>query len=189
MAVADSESAAVETAPEVVATSTASTTEVASASEAAQGSTSSGIAIPPALAVELDQLLPDAENGTTSQMTALMGETVLLPCKAYSLGQRTVSQIIFTHPFFFCARRRCEASRVDCYIRFAAMAHDLGRDSINISISLMDVLVPSIAIDQMDRASIFSLLPCPVLVPDWTRFDYYIDRHKKARQKNQNTLI
>lgn len=43
------------------------------------------------VAVELDELLPEmAENGTTSRTTVLLGETVLLPCKAYSLGQRTV---------------------------------------------------------------------------------------------------
>jgi hypothetical protein len=30
------------------------------------------------------------ENGTTNHMIVLQGETVLLPCKAYSLGQRTV---------------------------------------------------------------------------------------------------
>jgi hypothetical protein len=56
----------------------------------AEGSSNSA-AIPPGLAVELDQLIPEAENGTTNQVTVLMGETVLLPCKAYSLGQRTVS--------------------------------------------------------------------------------------------------
>lgn len=45
------------------------------------------------VAVELDELLaPDAaENGTVQRVTVQIGETVLLPCKAYSLGQRTVS--------------------------------------------------------------------------------------------------
>lgn len=47
------------------------------------------------VAVELEELLPEhhqtAENGTYSRLTVLVGETVLLPCKAYSLGQRTVS--------------------------------------------------------------------------------------------------
>lgn len=45
-------------------------------------------------AVELDELMkPEtaAENGTLHRVTAQLGETVLLPCKAYSLGQRTVS--------------------------------------------------------------------------------------------------
>ena len=51
--------------------------------------TSIGMAEP--LTVELDQLLPEAENGTTSHVTVLVGETTLLTCKAYSLGQRTVS--------------------------------------------------------------------------------------------------
>lgn len=46
------------------------------------------------MAVELEELLPEtAENGTTSRTTILLGETVLLPCKAYSLGQRTVISI------------------------------------------------------------------------------------------------
>lgn len=51
------------------------------------------VALSPALAVELDELLPPTENGTTSHVTAVVGETALLPCKAYSLGQRTVSWI------------------------------------------------------------------------------------------------
>lgn len=43
------------------------------------------------VAVELEELLPEtAENGTISHTTVLLGETVLMPCKAYSLGQRTV---------------------------------------------------------------------------------------------------
>ncbi|XP_046650888.1 uncharacterized protein LOC124341979 isoform X1 [Daphnia pulicaria] len=46
------------------------------------------------VAVELEELLPETmENGTTNHMIILQGETVLLPCKAYSLGQRTVSWI------------------------------------------------------------------------------------------------
>ncbi|KAI9561026.1 hypothetical protein GHT06_011982 [Daphnia sinensis] len=50
--------------------------------------TSSGVA------VELEELLPETtENGTTNHMTVLQGDTALLPCKAYSLGQRTVSWI------------------------------------------------------------------------------------------------
>jgi len=52
-----------------------------------------GIAISPALAVELDELMPETENGTTNYVTVVVGETALLPCKAYSLGQRTVSWI------------------------------------------------------------------------------------------------
>ena len=69
-----------------------SKTAVAAVSGAAEAEGSSNsAAIPPGLAVELDQLIPEAENGTTNQVTVLMGETVLLPCKAYSLGQRTVS--------------------------------------------------------------------------------------------------
>lgn len=47
--------------------------------------TSSGVA------VELEELLPETtENGTTNHMTVLQGDTALLLCKAYSLGQRTV---------------------------------------------------------------------------------------------------
>uniref|UniRef100_A0A0P5VQM0 Uncharacterized protein n=2 Tax=Daphnia magna TaxID=35525 RepID=A0A0P5VQM0_9CRUS len=46
------------------------------------------------VAIELEELLPEIiENGTASHMTILQGETALLPCKAYSLGQRTVSWI------------------------------------------------------------------------------------------------
>jgi hypothetical protein len=46
------------------------------------------------VAVELEELLPETmENGTTNHMIILQGETVLLPCKAYSLGQRTVNII------------------------------------------------------------------------------------------------
>ncbi|KAK4005027.1 hypothetical protein OUZ56_006751, partial [Daphnia magna] len=42
------------------------------------------------VAIELEELLPEIiENGTASHMTILQGETALLPCKAYSLGQRT----------------------------------------------------------------------------------------------------
>lgn len=49
------------------------------------------VEIPSAIAVELDELLPEmAENGTTTRMAILQGETILMPCKAYSLGQRTV---------------------------------------------------------------------------------------------------
>lgn len=56
--------------------------------------TGKAVPIPSAVAVELDELLPEtAENGTITRMTVLLGETVLLPCKAYSLGQRTVSWI------------------------------------------------------------------------------------------------
>lgn len=51
------------------------------------------MALSPALAVELDELLPQTENGTTSHVTVIVGQTALLPCKAYSLGQRTVSWI------------------------------------------------------------------------------------------------
>ena len=56
--------------------------------------TSKAVPIPSAVAVELDELLPEtAENGTITRMTVLLGETVLLPCKAYSLGQRTVNAL------------------------------------------------------------------------------------------------
>ena len=49
------------------------------------------VEIPSAVAVELDELLPEmAVNGTITSMVVLLGETVLMPCKAYSLGQRTV---------------------------------------------------------------------------------------------------
>ena len=47
-------------------------------------------------------LLPEmAENGTTTRMAILQGETILMPCKAYSLGQRTVRYSFFFF-FFFC---------------------------------------------------------------------------------------
>lgn len=53
---------------------------------------SQGVGIPSAVAAELDELLPETgENGTTTRLTVLQGETAFLPCKAYSLGQRTVS--------------------------------------------------------------------------------------------------
>ena len=42
-----------------------------------------------------------AENGTTTRMAILQGETILMPCKAYSLGQRTVRYSFFFF-FFFC---------------------------------------------------------------------------------------
>ena len=53
-----------------------------------------GVALSPALAVELDELLPQTENGTMSHVTVVVGETALLPCKAYSLGQRTVILLV-----------------------------------------------------------------------------------------------
>ncbi|XP_057372406.1 uncharacterized protein LOC130693293 [Daphnia carinata] len=68
--------------PDVVAAGTAKLRMLAASL------TSSGVA------VELEELLPETiENGTTNHMTVLQGDTALLPCKAYSLGQRTVSWI------------------------------------------------------------------------------------------------
>ena len=61
------------------------------AGSATVAATGDGDAHAGGLAVEMEQLIPQNENATTSQVTALMGQTVMLPCKAYSLGQRTVS--------------------------------------------------------------------------------------------------